>query len=111
MNTQQPHQPAKKRKKPFSRQTILLVIFIVLLFGGGGYYFLTSFAPMGVGSTTQLEQSTQLPVKRVNWQKLIYENVLLKELRNPLTAPLEVGTVGHPNPFRLAPQKSATEQK
>ncbi len=110
MNSAVPQQQGKKKKKPFSRQTILLVIFIVMLFGGGGYYLLTSFAPPAAESPVQLEQSTQLPIKKVDWQKLIYENETLKSLHNPLSAPVEVGTVGHQNPFRLAPAKNAESQ-
>lgn len=106
----QPHQSVKKKKKPFSRQTILLVIFILMLFGGGGYYFLTSFAPPDSESQAQLEQRAQLPIKKVNWQKVIYENETLKALRNPLSAPVEIGTVGHQNPFRIAPAKTTESQ-
>lgn len=110
MATQSPKQPAKKKKKVFSRQTILLIIFILMLFGGGGYYFLTSFAPQSTESTAEIEQSTQLPIKKVNWQKVIYDNEILKGLRNPLSSPVEIGTVGHQNPFRIAPAKPTESQ-
>ncbi len=99
-----PHEPSspqgQKKKKGFSRQTILLVLFIFLLGGGGGYYYLAYFAPQTPESLVELQVKKQLPIKKVNWQKVLYENAIIKGLHNPLTGPLEIGIVGNQTPFQ-----------
>lgn len=90
----------QKKKKGFSRQTILLVLFIFMLGGGGGYYYLISFAPQTSESLIELQVKKQLPIKKVNWQKTLYEHAIIKGLHNPLTGPLEIGVVGNRTPFQ-----------
>lgn len=92
--------PGQKKKKKFSRQTILLILFILFLGGGGGYYYLQYFAPQENPSLVELEVKRQLPIKKVNWQKILYENDLVKSLRNPLTSPLQIGPLGNHVPFQ-----------
>gem|GEM_PF-3360541 len=90
----------RKKKKGISRQTILLIVFILFLAAGGIYYYLTSFAPSETVSPVELEAKRQLSIKKVNWQKALYENETLKTLHNPLTAPVEIGPIGNPTPFQ-----------
>ncbi|MBI4599701.1 hypothetical protein HY732_02145 [Candidatus Uhrbacteria bacterium] len=95
----------QKKKKGFSRQTILLILFIVILGSGGGYYYLAYFAPQEAPSLAELEIKRQLPIKKVNWQKALYENTIIKGLRNPLGEPLTKGTIGNRTPFQPPVEK------
>lgn len=89
-----------KKKKGPSRQTALLIVFALVVLGGGGYYAITTFAP-AVESVVDREAKRQLQIRRIDWQRTVYEHDTLKNLRNPLPGPLEVGTVGNPSPFRV----------
>lgn len=104
-----PSSQGQKKKKGISRQTILLVIFILILGGGGGYYYLEYFAPPLPQSLVELEEKKQLPIKKINWQKVLYENELVKGLRNPLTGPLKIGTVGNFAPFQPTVEKDLSQ--
>ena len=100
MPTLIPQSGGQKKKKGLSRQSILLSVFTLFLVGGGAYYYLTSLAPQGLPSLVDFQVKRQLPIKKVNWQKVLYENQILKGLHNPLTAPLQVGIVGNQAPFQ-----------
>lgn len=89
-----------QKKKGMSRQTIMLIVFVFIVIGGGGYYYITTLAPQEMESVVQLGTKQQLQIKRVDWGKTVYEHRTLQQLKNPLSGPLEVGTVGNPNPFR-----------
>lgn len=89
-----------QKKKGISRQTILLIVFVFIVLGGGVYYYITTLAPQEPESIVELGTKQQLQIKRVDWKKTVYEHKTLRALRNPLSEPLEVGTVGNPNPFR-----------
>ena len=100
MPTLIPQSGAQKKKKGLSRQSMLLIAFTLFLVGGGTYYYLTTLAPQEISSLVDLEVKRQLPIKKVNWQKVLYENKILKGLHNPLTAPLQAGVVGNHAPFQ-----------
>lgn len=89
-----------KKQKGLSRQTMLLIVFALAVLGGGGYYAVTTFVPT-VESVLELEQKRQLQIRRIDWQRTVYEHGTLKNLRSPLPGPLEVGPVGNPTPFRV----------
>lgn len=89
-----------QKKKGLSRQTILLLIFIFVVICGGGYYYISNLIPQEAESVQEAGTKRQLQVKRVDWGKTVYEHKTLQRLKNPLANPLEVGTVGNPNPFR-----------
>ena len=96
-----------KKNKGISRQTLLLIVFIIVVVGGGGYYYMTTFAPQTPESVVELGTKRQLQIKRVDWEKAVYEHETLRSLKNPLPGPLEIGTLGNPSPFKARIQ---TEQ-
>ncbi len=96
------HTPPNKKpqKKILNRQTILVVVFAIFVVLGGGYYYMLNFGPTETESLVDLQAKRQLPVKKVNWQKVLYEHSGLKSLRNPLSGPLEIGSLGNDHPFQ-----------
>lgn len=90
----------QKKKKSISRQAVLVMIFAFFVIGGGGYYYYTTFAPQEAESVVELGTKRQLHVRRVDWEKTVYDHGVLKKLKNPLSGPLEIGPLGNPHPFR-----------
>lgn len=95
------HKGAELKTHPkSSRQSLFIIGGICIVVALGIYWYFSRTPSQDSQESSQTKQK-ELPLKQVNWQKTLYEDPTFQSLKNPLKAPLEVGTSGNPDPFQV----------
>ncbi len=94
------HQGAPKS----SRLILIIIVGACVIIAAGIYWFFSQSSQVSNTRDEQPQTAKELPLKRVNWKKNLYEDETFQSLKNPLPAPLEAGVTGNTNPFGEKPR-------
>ena len=89
-----PQQPKKKRTN--SR---LLIIVFLLLCGYGGWYMYGIYGPKPPFVPLVAEEKKKLPIKKIDWEKTVYEDPFFLSLKEQMSSQVIVDKVGNKEPF------------
>ncbi len=96
---------SSEKTRTSSRQTLIIIIVVCVVIATGIYWFFSQSSMVGSTRDEQPQASKELPLKRVNWKKTLYEDQTFQSLKNPLPIPIEAGVSGNTNPFGEKPKK------
>lgn len=81
-----------------SRKILLIIIGVCVLGAVGVYWFFSQSQTVSI-QDQETQSKKEIPLKRVNWKKTLYEDQTFQSLKNPLSVPLDSGVTGNTYPF------------
>lgn len=92
--------PSAQQKKKRTNSTALIVIFLILC-GYAGYYAYQVYWPRPQVSISITIEKKNLPIKKVDWEKTVYEDPFFLSLKNRLPLQVTVDKMGNKEPFAV----------
>jgi len=86
--------PKKKRTN-----SLALTVIFVLLLGYAGYYFYQMYGPKPQTAISVSAEKKKLPIKKIDWEKTVYEDPFFLSLKEQMPTQITVGTIGNKEPF------------
>lgn len=71
----------------------------LLLCGYGGYYLYQTYGPKPQPASSIATEKKKLPIKKVDWEKTVYEDPFFLSLKEQMPSQATVGTIGNKEPF------------
>lgn len=94
--------PPPQKKKKISKDHVLIIVGILCASATIGILMMIvnrGRVAQPVVSVGIEEERQEVKVKGVDWRKSLFDLKRFRELKNPLPAPLDIGTTGNPKPF------------